>query len=474
MPKSMDLSINTIDQKSLVIFISNENYLRNWVAAGAFDRLKEEYIIHYVVSKDYWDPNLVRKFGIDSFRVVGQSSYRKFLLRRLLTVTMFKHTRKSKAFSIKMQFVRPRWGWLYKSLSMPGVYALFLLSVQFLLPKWREFDTVIQEVKPVAVIAPSLAADSFTIDMTYTAKRLGIKSMLLINSWDNLVSKGVLPLPPDCVGVWGTQGINQATRVQNVPADRVVALGVPRFDLYFRDDAPKPTVDIHEFNGIPPDKKIILYAATAIPFDDISAIEILDRFISSDPAYSEFVILFRPHPEMMKRSDERSFADCDFRNVCLDRQVAAYYTSRFKAGNDNDKSYINNAELDYYPALLKTVVAVVCPPTTLGVEGAMNGAPCLMICYGDGKNTWLSPEKMCQYESVEEVLDMPGVVACRAESDLIDSFRTVIELSKNQEARDQLALATKYIVYRDATPYAERLHILVGSMINSKELSVVA
>jgi hypothetical protein len=458
--------------RNLIILLSNENYLRNWVAAGAFDRLKEEYIIHYVVAKDYWDPNLVRKFGIDNFHTVEQSSYRKFLLRRLLTVTMFKHTRKSKAFSIKMQFVRPRWAWLYKVFSMPGIYSLLLFLVRFLLPKWRELYAVIQEVKPIAVLAPSLAADSFTIDMTYTAKRLGIKSMLLINSWDNLVSKGVLPLPPDCVGVWGEQGINQATHVQNVPAERVVALGVPRFDLYFRDDAPKPKVDIHEFNGIPPDRKIVLYAATAIPFDDISAIEILDRLISSDPAYSEFVILFRPHPEMMRRSDERSFADCHFRNVYLDRQVAAYYTARFDVGNDNDKSFINNAELDYYPALLKTVVAVVCPPTTLGVEGAMNGAPCLMICYGDGKNTWLSPEKMCQYESVEEVLDMPGVVACSAEADLIDCFRTVIELSGNPEARNQLALATKYIVYRDPTPYAERLRILVGRMIDNRPLSL--
>lgn len=460
------------DRKPLIVFISNENYLRNWIRAGAFEALNKEYQLHYVVAQDYWDPNEITKFGVSEFDVVVQPGYRKFFLRRLLTVTMYKHARKSRAFSIKLKFVGQKWVWLYKMLAFPGIYEAFLGGVKVLLPRWSQFEELVKRIRPVAVIAPSLAADSFTIDMTYTAKRLGIKSMLLINSWDNLVSKGVLPLPPDCVGVWGTQGINQATRVQNVPADRVVALGVPRFDLYFRDDAPKASVDIHDFNGIPRNKKIVLYAATAIPFDDISAIESLDHFISSDPAYSDFVILFRPHPEMMKRSDERSFADCHFKHVYLDRQVAAYYTARFRAENDNDKSYINNAELDYYPALLKTVVAVVCPPTTLGVEGAMNGAPCLMICYGDGKNTWLSPEKMCQYESVEEVLDMPGVVACRSEADLIDCFRTVIELSGNLEARDQLALATKYIVYRDPTPYAERLRVLVGRMIDNRPLSV--
>jgi hypothetical protein len=458
------------DRKSLVIFISNENYLRNWIRAGAFEQLRANYELHYVVARDYWDPALLKDFGIAEYTVVEQPAYRKFLLRRLLTVTMFKHTRKSRAFSIKMRFVRPKWAWFYKFLALPAVYETFLLAVRAGLPTWAQFAQIVQRINPVAVIAPSLAADSFTIDMTYTAKKLGIKSMLLINSWDNLVSKGVLPLPPDCVGVWGQQGINQAMRVQNVPRERVVALGVPRFDRYFRQDEPKPEIDIHEFNGIPKNKKIILYAATAIPFDDISAIEILDRFISSDPAYSDYVILFRPHPEMMKRSGERAFADCHFSHVHLDRQVAAYYTSRFDKAVDSEQSYINNAELDYYPALLKAVVAVVCPPTTLGVEGAMNGAPCLMICYGDGKNTWLSPDQMCQYESVEEVLAMPGVVACHAESDLTACFAQAIRLSQDHDARHLLAEATRYVVYRDSTPYAQRLAFLVQCLVNEKPL----
>jgi hypothetical protein len=459
-------------RKPLVIFISNENYLRNWIRAGAFDALCYAYTLHYVVADDGWDHSLIQKFGVSGYEVVVQPSYRKFFLRRLLTITMYKHAKKSRAFNIKLQFVRRKWAWLYKTLALPGLYEVFLGAVKVFLPKWNQFEQIVKKIKPVAVIAPSLAADSFTIDMTYTAKRLGVKSMLLINSWDNLVSKGVLPLPPDCVGVWGTQGINQATQVQNVPADRVVALGVPRFDPYFRDDVPAPKVDIYEINGIPRTKKIVLYAATSIPFDDVSAVEILDRYISSDTAYSDYVILFRPHPEMMKRSSERSLADCCLNNVYLDQQVAAYYTSRFDNAADDLPSYINNAELDYYPALLKSVAAVVCPPTTLGVEGAMNGAPCLMICYGDGKNTWLSPDQMCQYESVEEVLAMPGVLPCRSESDLVECFKKTMDFAEKPEARNTLASATRYIVYRDSTPYAERLKNLVGHMILDRKLSI--
>ncbi|MHB1195129.1 MAG: CDP-glycerol glycerophosphotransferase family protein [Longimicrobiales bacterium] len=472
--KSQHEMRNVNGKKSLVILISNENYLRNWIRAGAFEELRAGYRLHYVVAREsYWDPALLKDYGIADYSVVEQPAYRKFLLRRLLLVTMFKHTRRSKAFRIKMRAVGPRWAWLYRFLALPVLYEVFLAGLRLGLPRWRDLARVLSRITPAAVIAPSLAADSLTIDTTYTANKLGIKSMLLINSWDNLVSKGVLPLPPDCVGVWGTQGIDQATRVQNVPRDRVVALGVPRFDRYFRKDAPKPDIDIHQFNGIPTDKKILLYGATSIPFDDMSALRILDREISDNPDYSDYVILFRPHPEMMKRVGERPFHECGFENVVLDRQLGDFYTQRFS--NDESsfpKLTTNRAELEYYPALLSAIEVVVCPPTTLGVEGAMCGVPCLMICYGDKKNTYLSPDQVCQYENVEEILAMPGVVACHSESSLVECFRQAINFSRSEKARDALREATRFVVYRDDRPYAERLRILVDHLVSGRSLSV--
>ena len=458
-------------RKSLIILISHENYLRNWIGAEAFKSLSQSYQLHYVIAKDYWNPNQINKFGVTNFEVAVQPEYRKLFLRHLLSITMFKHAKKSRAFKIKLRYSSLRWRFLYEIMALPGVYEIILGTIRTLLPRWTQFESIMQKIEPVAVIAPSLAADSFTIDMTHTAKKLGIKSILLINSWDNLVSKGVLPIPPDCLVVWGQQGVNQAVNVQNIAPDRLFALGNPRFDRYFcnGERSQFPGLDIHDFNGIPANKNIILYAATSIPFDDISAIEILDRMISSNKAYSDYVILFRPHPEMMKRHAERSFEDFDFNNVYLDQQVADYYHSRFGETGDCEKSFINDADLDYYPALLKSVVAVVCPPTTLGIEGAMNGIPCLMICYGDGRNLWLSPDQVCQYENVEEVLEMPGVVPCRSESDLENCFKQVINFAGNSQIRKGLAESTNYLVYRDSTPYSERLRLLVDRLIQNRE-----
>jgi hypothetical protein len=456
------------DKHALLILISNENYLRNWIKAGAFERLAEQYRLHYVVAKEsYWNPAEIERFGVSEYDVVTQPNYRMFLLRRLLTITMYKHAKKSRAFRIKLEFVRPRWVLLYRLLAAPVIYPLVLALVKALLPNWKELAEIIGRTKPVAVLAPSIAADSATIDMCYTARRMGVKSVILINSWDNLVSKGVLPLPPDRVVVWGQQGVNHAIRVQNVPKERVCALGVPRFDRYFHAGGEASPIDIRVFNGLPKDKKIILYAATSMPFDDVAALASMDRLISECPEYSEYVVLFRPHPEMLRRANERHIKDMGFQHVHLDQQVADFYNKRFANNDWSVPSAVNDTELEYYPALLKSVDAVVCPPTTLGVEGAMNGVPCLMICYGDGKNTWLTPDKMSQYESVEEVLAMPGIVPCRSEQDFHACFKELIRLSKDEEAKATLAKATEYVVYHDDKPYVERLAALLDTLINN-------
>lgn len=456
-------------RQNIIVLISNENYLRNWIAASAFTELAERYDLHYVVAKDYWDPEMIRNFGIDDFGVVEQANYRKFLLRRVLTVTMFKHTRRSKAFRIKMALVRQSLAPLYKFLALPGIYALFLAAVRAVLPTWPEFAAVVRRVRPVAIVAPSITADNFTIDMTHAAARLGVKSMILVNSWDNLVSKGVLPIAPDCVVVWGEQGVKHATYIQGIPSERAIPLGMARFERYFDESVDAAQVGaLRALNGIPDGKKVILYAATALPFDDIAALEILDQAISSDRRLADYVILFRPHPEMMQRAAEKNFADCHFKNVLIDVQVSGFYSSRFEG--EHKASFINDAELGYYPVLLRSIAVTVCPPTTLGLEGGINGVPCLMICYGDGKNTWLSPEKMCQYESVEDVLAMPGIVACRREEDLVEGLLEVIRLSEDPEARARLAEATRYVVHHDDKPYAVRLADLVDNLVAGRRL----
>lgn len=457
-------------KQNIIILISIETYLRNWIEAGAFIALGKNYNIHYVLAEYDWNPEDIQKYGIEKYHIVSQRKYRKMLFRRLLSVTMFRHAKTSHAFRIKINLAKPGFRFMYHFLALPIIYDCLLWTIDKFLPRWNEFSDLVQEINPVLVLAPSLCADSFTIDMTYTAKKDGIKSMLLINSWDNLVSKGVIPIAPDCLIVWGQQGINQAVNIQKIPGNKVVQLGVPRFEAYFHPQKTCFSPSIHEFNQIPENKKIILYATTSLPFDDVSVLEQLDKMISVNHRFTDYVILFRPHPEMMKRIDEKNINQFHFDNVYLDQQVANFYSSRFGMHDDDYKSQINNSDLDYYPMLLKSISGMICPPTTLSLEGAINGVPCLMICYGDGKNTYLPPDLVSQYENVQEILNFPGMIPCYQESFLSECFEKLIEFSNTENIRNKLSKASNYVVYRDENSYDKRLLLVVNNLLNGNPL----
>jgi len=287
-----------------------------------------------------------------------------------------------------------------------------------------------------------------------------IKSLILINSWDNLVSKGVIPIQPSYLGLWGFQSIKHAVKVQQIHEKKLVILGVPRFESYFKKI--KVSDSIHRFNDIPSNKKIILYASTVMPFDDITALKSLNDELINNPDFKDYVILFRAHPEMMARFDEVNLEDCNFEKVFIDKHTANFYRSRF---NGSAKpSTINETSLDYYPTLLKNVVGIVGPPTTLTLEGLINGKPCLMICYNDGKNHHLSPEKMSKFENVKEVLSLEGVYPCYEEDELLNNFRKMITASSDNKLSKKIIQATDKFVYSDKLPYSKRLYNFIENI----------
>lgn len=440
--------------KKIIIFISLQTYLRNWIDAGAFNEIQKKHNVLFVIPEYDWEPKEIENYGISNYCVVKQSEWRKFLFRRMLLITMVRYSNRSMAFKIKTQNFSGGMKYLHYLISKNIFYQLFMFLCKKILGIWPELNQTIKSFNPDLIIAPSLAADSFTIDLTLTANIKKIKSIILINSWDNLVSKGVIPIQPSYLGLWGHQSIKHAVEVQKMPKNKLIILGVPRFESYF--EKIKISDKIHRFNNIPPSKKIILYAATVMPFDDISALKLLNDELVKNPDYKDYVILFRAHPEMMSRVDEVNLDDCNFEKVFLDKHTSNFYRARF---NGTAKpSTINETSLDYYPTLLKNIVCIVGPPTTLTLEGLINGKPCLMICYNDGRNHHLSPEKMSKFENVREVLSLEGVYPCYQEAELLKNFKKVISSSSDDKLSKKIIQATDRFVYTDRLTYSKRLY----------------
>lgn len=458
-----------MDSKNILIIITIETYLRNWLACGTFSELKKHYSLHYAVVKYDWDPETIKKYGVNKYSLLSQKLWRKNFLLKFLLITMIKYSRKAAAFRIKIHSnIKPLSRFFHSILSLPIIYNLLHKSLITFFPIWKELRDIINDIKPNLIIMPSLAADAWTIDMILTARKMKVKSFVLINSWDNLVSKGVIPMYPDCLGVWGQQGVNQAVKIQKVPMNRTEILGSPRFEMYFQSKPNNSKKFICNYNSIPINKKILLFAATVLPFDDCGAMKTLDEEIENNRTYCDFCILYRPHPEMMHRNGERHFKEYNYKHVFLDKQMEEFYELRFKLASNNYPSFINKTDLDYYPKLMAAVDGIISAPTTLSLEGSLNGIPCLMICYNDGYNNYLSPEKMCKYENVREILAFPGMIPCYDKKDLITSLCKLIEYSRNSDIKQKMIKASEFVVFRDNQKYPERIKKVVDKILTER------
>ena len=70
-------------------------------------------------------------------------------------------------------------------------------------------------------------------DLLKVARALGLPSLMLVWSWDNLSSKAVLHEHPDQLLVWNELQVDEAERLQGFPRERVHAIGAPSFDDFF-------------------------------------------------------------------------------------------------------------------------------------------------------------------------------------------------------------------------------------------------
>ena len=113
--------------KKIIIFISLQTYLRNWIDAGAFFDIQKKYNVLFVIPEYDWEPKEIEKNGISNYSIVKQSEWRKFLFRRIMLITMVRYSNRSMAFKIKTQnFSNSFMKFLHHLISINGFYQLFM------------------------------------------------------------------------------------------------------------------------------------------------------------------------------------------------------------------------------------------------------------------------------------------------------------------------------------------------------------
>ena len=323
------------------------------------------------------------------------------------------------------------------------------------LPTNKDLLKQISEIHPDIVLFPSSAYDPVGNDVARICSKIGIKSVYLIDNWDNLSSKSIFWARPDFLGVWSEQHREHATRIHHFESTQIYPIGTPRFDDYF---SKRGATTSKPFNF-----PYVIFSGCCLPFDETTPLKALDQEIREHPEiYKDLRIVYRPHPWRQKRTKETHFVESEFTHVVLDPQIRDQFLSN---ANQMSEQVSFQPSTDYYPLLLDNAEFVCGPLTTFLIESLIFKKHYVGLSYDDGIHI-TSPHNAFKYYEMYRGIDThPGVTLVHESQKLIQSFRKTWDTyTPNDKAFESWDKGLNHYLQIDDTPYAQRLNQLIEAV----------
>lgn len=428
----------------ILVLISTDHYVRNFLTTGAFDRLEGEVL--YVGSEGgVTHPETRARLEalpgwqgtVPDPRAEARVPYR-FLRQLLLAQQRFR----SRTMRNKVALLPWRRRLRLKLAALPGVRTVLRRRALARTGLNPELHDLMSRLRPDLVLAPSGGYDTLVWDGMRSASELGIPMLLLVHNWDNLSSKGAFVTEPDYLAVWGEQSVEHAERIHGIPRERVRAVGAPAFEGYFRH-VPGSSERPFPF-------RYVLFAGCFAPFDERAALERLDRLIEREAL--DLKVVYRPHPHRRPRAVPDRVDESELRHVVLDPDLRPIYEASFEEGQSRAKPLL--PPLDTYPGRFEHADFVICPLSTMIVEAALFERRVIVVAYDDGVHR-NSPAVVVGYDHFEGIDRVEGFELARTADDLESLFaRFAAEpTTPPRPMRDQV----RWWLEHDERSYAERL-----------------
>ena len=340
---------------------------------------------------------------------------------------------------------------LYTFLAMPVVYSVFkLCSVVYLKYKSNKvFEKLLEDNHPDILLHPSVLAGLFIDDLIYYAKKQRIKSLVIMNSWDNPSTKQSVFGKPDWLFVWGEQTFKHAKRFMGINSDRIKKFGAAQFDL-FRKEADISRDEFCEINNIDKNKRILLYAGSSKGSDEFEHLQFMDTLIETN-YLQDVTIVYRPHPWGGGGKNGHRIIDSKWKNIIIDVTMRDYLNN---IKSDNKK--MSYPDYSNTHNLLSSVDAVISPLSTIILEAAMHGKP-VMCFLPDDKDLNIHLELAKTLVHFDDMYNMEEILVAHGKSELKNKVKILLEQSNSKSFSERLKKRVEYFVEPYSTPYGERL-----------------
>lgn len=214
-------------------------------------------------------------------------------------------------------------------------------------------DVIYCDITPISV-------KDFNLKLIKAAKKLKIKTIGNIISWDQLTSKTFITTHTDYLTVHNEKIKEEAIRIGDFPGRVIEVCGIPRFDFYFRNDIYQERKEFFNEIGADPAKKLILFAGGLrefeIDYDYFFAL--FEKIAKEELLNCQFYL--RPYPDLP--FDEK-----------LKEQYEKSPYLVFEKPNANFENLLAN--------LFKHTEVLVCIYSTLMIEACLVDLPIINLSY---------------------------------------------------------------------------------------------
>ena len=178
-----------------------------------------------------------------------------------------------------------------------------LATIERGIPTSGAVERFLSEQRPdLIVVSPLIDAASDQVDVVRAARRLGLRVVVGIASWDNLTNKGLLRVHPDAILVWNEAQKREAIELHGIDADRIVVTGAQLFDKWFHKRPTRTLADFTTHVGLPTGDPFMLFTGSSMfisaPEAEVAFVRKWLQTMRSSPhrVLREAPILIRPHP----------------------------------------------------------------------------------------------------------------------------------------------------------------------------------
>ncbi len=415
------------------IFISSFHVLisRNILSAPFFDFLRQEKNVQVVLLvPEHKKVFFQREFARGNIIVEGIK--RRALRRDAYLNDLALASLRTISTRIRGQ---KRIGWIFW-------YTRFLFFWAPLIRPWYQsiysfftphdtFTEVLSRYKPDLVFATDVLS-GLDPRLMLDAKRRNIPVVGMVRSWDNLTTKGLLPVIPDILVVNNLLLKDEAVKYHHIPQNQIKVVGIPHYDRYAERRPVSSREQFYQRIGADFSKKLVLLAPLGDRFFtrntfDRDTIEIISRMIPES-----YQLLVRLPPADNVNLDGYKPSP----NVIFDRPGV-----RFENDPNFKKSEMHIKDDSHLIDSLYYCDAVVAVSTTLTIDAAVFDRPLLIIGF-DTKDRRIvrgSAARLLEYNHIQYLLKNSGIKVARDPEELQVFLAQYLEdSSRDREGRERL------------------------------------